>query len=200
MAKDRATGAKLAAEDGVDLLIMDDGLQNNTLAKDLCVLVVDGVAGFGNGKTIPAGPLREPVASILPRVDACIVIGGEAPKSLNHSNVLTATTETIYKDKLKRVLAFAGLGRPEKFFEALRSAGVNVVGGISFADHHPYSEHEINVLKSEAEHLDAALVTTKKDMVRLKALGLDKGIQVADLTLTFDDEAGVLALLKETLS
>lgn len=203
VAKDRAAGAKLAAEKGIDLLVMDDGLQNNTLEKDLALLVVDGASGFGNGKTLPAGPLREPVADVVARVDACVIIGDDErniqEKYLFNTSVLQAFSESVYKAK-QRVVAFAGIGRPEKFFEALKAAWVDVVEAQGFADHHVYSESEINMLREKAEKLDAVLVTTQKDMVRLKSAGLDAGIDMAGQRLSFKDEGAVLALLKGALA
>lgn len=204
IARDRVAGVKLASAQGVDLLIMDDGLQNNTLVKDLTLLVVDGGAGFGNGKTLPAGPLREPVQEALRKVDAAILIGADLrhvqESYFNNINLLCAQSESVCEVGGKKVLAFAGIGIPEKFFNGLCAAGLNVVEAQSFSDHHFYSGCEVNALHAKARKFDAILVTTQKDMVRLKFAGLDAGILAAGQALRWDDESALLALLKEALA
>jgi tetraacyldisaccharide 4'-kinase len=170
VAANRAEGAKLADADGADVIIMDDGHQNFSLVKDLSILVIDGASGFGNGRVVPAGPLREPVQQGISRADAAIIMG-EEEASLPDLGIPTlhARLENPVIPELKgaRVLAFAGIGRPEKFFRALPSLGVPVVETAPFADHHFYSQADIARLRRAADKAGARLVTTEKDYVRL---------------------------------
>lgn len=168
VSRDRADGARLAETLG-DAIVMDDGHQNFALAKDLSLVVVDGEAGFGNGRIVPAGPLREPVAQGLARADAVIVIGEGEPK-------LSRFARPVLRVRLRphgadvggrRIVAFAGIGRPDKFFDALRGQGAEVAATAAYADHHAYTQSEIARLKSKARALGAVLVTTEKDYVRL---------------------------------
>ena len=198
IAADRAAGAMLAELSGHDLIVMDDGFQNNTLSKTLSLLVVDAVQGFGNGKILPAGPLREPVADVLKKTDAIISIGGtidlETDKPVFDAHIQTA----LNIDITKSYVAFAGLGRPEKFRETLLSLGANIVGWHAFADHHPYSVQNIIELKAEARRYNAALITTEKDFVRIPFYQRD-GIETLPITLTFQDEHAVVSFLAERL-
>lgn len=171
---DRVAGAEAAATAGASHIVMDDGLQNPYLRKDLRLLVIDGAAGFGNHRLLPAGPLREPVDRALAHVDAVIVIGAD------HAGIdalLPATLPRLSADlvpdgdqrhfKGRRVLAFAGIGRPEKFYATLRDLGAEIVETRSFADHHRYQPSEIGHLLTRAGQFDAVCVTTEKDHVRL---------------------------------
>lgn len=174
IARDRAAGARAAIEAGAQAIVLDDGFQNPALENDLSLLVVDGAYGFGNGRLIPAGPLREPVNEGLARADAVVLMGADRvniakvlPKSLP---ILTAHLKPcggIAEVAGKSVVAFAGIGRPEKFFETLEDLDCELLGRHQFADHHHYREHEIMVLADKADKLDALLVTTAKDYVRL---------------------------------
>lgn len=204
VSKNRAVAAQNAASQGYDLLMLDDGLQNNTLHKDLTFLVVDGAVGFGNGRTLPAGPLREPVADAARKADIVVMLGEDRRNVrdiyFNKTKVLQAFSDSIYEGDDKEVFAFAGIGRPQKFFGALEAQGLTLVDTQKFADHHIYSASEISKLKKKAEAMDAALVTTQKDMVRLKSAGLDDGVEEVGQTLRWDDEKAVLALLKGVLA
>ena len=188
VAHDRAEGAKLAVAQGAQVVVMDDGHQNFALAKDVSLVVVDGETGFGNGLMIPAGPLREPVGQGLSRADAVIVIGDGNPDLEKFSScVLRARLTAEGADfQGKRVFAFAGIGRPEKFIASLKAAGAIVTGTRFFADHHPYTAAEIADLRREAQ--DAILVTTEKDLVRLTP-GMRAGIAVLRVRAAFDDAA-----------
>jgi tetraacyldisaccharide 4'-kinase len=179
VARDRAAGAKLAVAQGATVIVMDDGHQNFTLAKALSLAVVDG---FGNGLMIPAGPLRESVAQGLSRADVVIAMN-DVPLAFG-GPVLRARLAADSADfKGKRVFAFAGIGRPEKFITSLQEAGAIVTGWEFFPDHHPYSTVEIARLRQQAG--DAALVTTEKDFVRLEAADRH-GIAVLPVAVTFD--------------
>jgi tetraacyldisaccharide 4'-kinase len=179
VARDRAAGARLAVAQGATIIVMDDGHQNFTLAKTVSLVVVDG---FDNGLMIPAGPLREPVAQGLSRADAVIVMN-EDPLAFG-GPVLRARLAADGADlKDKRVFAFAGIGRPEKFITSLKEAGAIVTGREFFPDHHPYSTVEITRLRQLAG--DAVLVSTEKDFVRLEAADR-RGIAVLPVAVAFD--------------
>ncbi len=173
VSRDRAAGAARAAAAGADPVIMDDGLQNPWLAKDLSLLVVDGGYGFGNGRVIPAGPLRETLPHALARVQAAVVVG---PDERRLAALLAGRLPLLEAELVpdaaaralsgKRVLAFAGIGRPQKFFATLEELGCRVMRRYGFADHHAYSPDEIMRLVEEAASLGAEPVTTEKDLVR----------------------------------
>jgi tetraacyldisaccharide 4'-kinase len=173
VSRDRCQGAMLAVERGADIIVMDDGHQNFTLAKDLSLVVVDGERGFGNGRVLPAGPLREPVAQGLARADAVIVTGDGSPHlpAFNlpgfEGPVLRAHVAPAAGTDWNgsRVVAFAGIGRPEKLFRTLAGLGAELIDTIAFADHHSYSNQELNHLKARAD--GAQLVTTEKDYLRI---------------------------------
>ncbi|MCF4164159.1 tetraacyldisaccharide 4'-kinase [Zavarzinia compransoris] len=188
---DRAAGARAMVAAGADVIVMDDGFQNPSLAKRLSFLVIDGGAGLGNGRVIPAGPLREPWGDAIARAEAVVVVGtATAPlPDMAGRPVLSAAVVPLNGDDFRgrRVLAFAGIGRPAKFFETLAATGADVVAGRAFADHHPFAASEIADLKREAAALDAVPVTTAKDFARLDA-GARAGIEVLEITLALDAE------------
>jgi tetraacyldisaccharide 4'-kinase len=199
VARDRAAGAKLAAQKDADVLVMDDGHQNFAQRKSLSLVVVDAETGFGNGLMIPAGPLREPVQQGLSRADAVVLVGDGAPDLKGFSGpVLRArlVAETATVDG-KTVFAFAGIGRPEKFIASLEAGGAEVTGSCFFADHHPYTDDEILQLKAIAG--DTMLVTTEKDFVRL-TVPQREGIRAIKAAAVFDDPAEVERLLDRALA
>jgi tetraacyldisaccharide 4'-kinase len=170
IARDRAAGARLADADGADIIIMDDGFQNFSLAKDLAFVVIDAETGLGNGRMIPAGPLREPIAAGLARADALIMMGKDEASRISGFPRPVLRAQLRPKDDGLRgtpVIAFAGIGRPEKFFQTLRGLGALVRAERSFADHHVFQRSELASLRAEAESAHAALVTTEKDYVRI---------------------------------
>jgi tetraacyldisaccharide 4'-kinase len=183
LSRNRAAGALFAVKQGATAIVMDDGHQNFSLAKTLSLVVVDDL---GNGLQIPAGPLRESVGQGLARADAVIVMNDNKPDLRDYSGpVLQAR---LVADgaafRGRRVFAFAGIGRPEKFLASLQDAGAIIAGSQFFADHHPYSGPEIAQLRSRAG--DAALVTTQKDFVRLEAAERT-GIEVLPIAAVFQD-------------
>ena len=201
VARDRVAGAQAAAEAGAEIIIMDDGFQNPSLAKDLSLVVVDGATGFGNGRRIPAGPLREPVGRGLARADAAVIVGDDKTGIADNLHpdfpVLAArlvpTPEADFVAG-KRVVAIAGIGRPAKFFATLEDMGCTVAAHHAFADHHPYTVDEIMNICVEAAALDATPVTTEKDWVRLP-LQTRSMVQTVPVTLEWQDEDQVRALL-----
>ena len=204
IAQDRVRGAQLCEETGADVIIMDDGLQNPSLHKDLRIAVVDGGVGIGNGLCIPAGPLRASLQQQLPHVDAVLIIGeGAAGEALaltaQHQNKLVLRAKLAPEPGMamglreRDVLAFAGIGRPDKFFDTLREIGAQIVETESFPDHHAFTPREVAGLQSRAKRLGAALVTTEKDAVRLGAAAND--LLVLPVTLQLQDETGLAHLL-----
>ena len=178
VARDRLAGAQMAAQADADILIMDDGFQNPTLAKSLSILVVDAGVGVGNGLCLPAGPLRAPLAPQLERAQALLVIGEGAPGErvaregyaagiVVLRGRLAPDAQAVARLFGKRVLAYAGIGRPAKFFDTLRSLGMLPVATRAFPDHHVYTQAEIAELRAQAEEDDLLLVTTEKDAMRL---------------------------------
>jgi tetraacyldisaccharide 4'-kinase len=197
---DRAAAAKLAVEWGAQALVMDDGLQNPRLIKDLSLLVIDGAAGFGNRRLIPAGPLREPVAAAADRCDTAIIIGHDdhgVERSLG-LRALHARLEAAEDLSGMRVLAFAGIGRPEKFFATCAAAGAEIAATRSFPDHHRFTARETEALLREAVRLGATPVTTPKDAVRLPA-ALRAQVRVIGVRLVWSDEAALETLLAPVL-
>lgn len=194
VARDRAAGARLAKEKGATVIVMDDGHQNFSIAKTLSLVVVDGETGFGNGYQIPAGPLREPVAQGLARADAVIFVGDGAPDLGGYSGPVLRAHLKAEGDAFagKTVFAFAGIGRPEKFFASLEDSGATVLGSCFFPDHHPYSEDEIIQLRAVAG--EAMLVTTEKDFVRLSTAQRE-GIRMLKVAAVFDDAHATERLL-----
>ncbi len=176
VAHKRAAGALRLVEEGVDLIIMDDGFQNPALAKDLSLVVVDATVGIGNGRVLPAGPLRAPLALQLRRADMLLVVGdGVAAEPLVRAVARSgraALRGHLRPVKLRQwrkqpILAFAGIGRPEKFFATLAEAHAPVARTVSFPDHHRYTDAEAAELIAAAEAQNLRLVTTEKDRVRL---------------------------------
>ncbi len=197
----RPAGAAAAAHGGASVIVMDDGFQNPSLAKDLSLVVIDGGFGFGNGRVMPAGPLREPVADGLARAQAVVMIGEDRhgiAASLPASCPILRADLSIRGDgeawRGRRVVAFAGIGRPQKFFDTLTELGAELLATRDFADHHHYDPATIHQLASEAKRLDAHLVTTAKDAVRLapaeRAL-----VGVLAVDLVWRDSPAITALL-----
>lgn len=177
VARDRAAGARAAVAAGAEAVILDDGHQNEALRKDLALVVVDAATEFGNGRLVPAGPLREGVARGLARADAIILMGAGPPATAVPAwapadrPFLRARLAPVGAEGLAglRALAFAGIGRPAKFFETVAEAGLVLAATRAFPDHHPYDAREMSALSVEAASLEAMLVTTQKDWVRLEA-------------------------------
>lgn len=175
---DRARTARAAVEAGANVLVMDDGLQSGALKIDLGLVVVDAMRGFGNGRCMPAGPLREPADIGLARADAVLSIGAkdaqarfreavQLPAGLPHLVGKLNPLQTGMDWQGLRVLAFAGIGFPEKFFGTLRALGADVVETHALSDHQPLEDRLLHRLQQRAAALGARLVATEKDAVRL---------------------------------
>jgi tetraacyldisaccharide 4'-kinase len=175
----RPSGAKLLASLGVDIVVMDDGFQNPSLAKDLAILVVDGARGTGNGLVFPAGPLRAPLAAQMRRADALVVLGdGSGGPSVRIAAraglpILRARTEAVRRRGLTRrpYLAFAAIADPGKFYASLAAAGAQVGFTMDFPDHRMFSEAECERILAEAAARGLVPITTEKDRVRLLGRG-----------------------------
>ena len=195
---DRAAGAQLAEQNGFDIIIMDDGHQNFSLAKDLSLIVVDAETGFSNQRVLPAGPLREPVAQGLSRADA-VILSGDGGQALlpGYGGPIVRARLVQDRETLQpgaRVVAFAGIGRPEKFFASLKALGADIVESRAYGDHHVYTQSEMARLKARARAENALLVTTEKDFVRLTPAERE-GIVALPVHSAFDDPAALEALL-----
>lgn len=201
----RAASARAAEAAGATCLILDDGLQNPTLEKDLSLIVVDGGYGFGNGHLVPAGPLREPIKEGLRRASAVVLVGrdGTRVEQTLAKRVPVLRGRLVPTDSLevladKRLLAFAGIGRPTKFFEMLSEAGLTVVKAYDFSDHHPYREAEVEALLETAAALDAVPVTTAKDAIRLSAR-LRERVHIIPVQFLWEDADAITAMLHSVL-
>lgn len=214
ISSDRPAGARLAEEQPIDVLIMDDGFQNPSLAKDLNLVLVDCRTGFGNGLCLPAGPLRAPAHLQIVKADCLVLIGegDEADEAVHLAGrkglpLLHAHVQPRPSDALegRRLFAFAGIGRPRKFFKSLEEMGYAVHETREFPDHHRYSETDARALLTEAENGGLQLVTTRKDMMRLQSSEtelfrwLAAKTEVLDVAMKIDDPDRLIALVRERL-
>lgn len=200
---DREASAIAAVFDGAEVLVMDDGFQNPAIAKDLSILVIDAGFGHGNACVIPAGPLREPLRAGFARADAAVLIGDPppdrappwTPPDLPVLRARLAPLETGLSLAGRRVVAFAGIGRPEKFFETLRDMGAELISATPFPDHHRYATAMLQRLEAKAHAEDAMLVTTEKDAVRFPAWFRGRAMPIP-VSLGFEDPLALDALLE----
>jgi tetraacyldisaccharide 4'-kinase len=209
IARDRVAGARLARGLGASLVVMDDGLQNPSLAKHLKLAVVDGASGAGNGLCLPAGPLRAPLAEQMGEADAIIVIGkgdaGErvaavarAQKKTVLAAALKPTDAAIERFRGRKVVALSGIGRPEKFAATLRDAGATVVAEQAHADHHAYEQVDITAARAAARQHGALIATTEKDWTKLAPLwpeSAQEALVVVPVSLVFAEPTHIAGLL-----
>ena len=205
VSRNRPRGAEAALKNGADAIVMDDGHQNPSLAKDLSLVVIDGMTGFGNGRVIPAGPLRETVSRGLARADA-IVIMGDDPRDLagrlsSYAPILRAQLVPSAEARAlkgQRVVAFAGIGVPEKFFATLHALGARVVARHPFEDHYAFEGSDIQPILDEAFSVGAIPVTTEKDAIRLPA-DQRQQVNVLSVGVEWENPAALEALLDKAL-
>jgi len=214
VARERAEGIGLAKAQDASLILMDDGFQNPSITKDLALIVIDSTRGLGNSQVFPAGPLRAPLPPQLARTDALIVIGsGHASDAVASavsaagkpvfSAELRADAQAIARLQGRPLLAFAGIGDPQRFFRTLRANGLDVRRERAFPDHHPFSAKQVADLAGAARREGLTLVTTEKDLARLRgneAARPDCEIIAFPVELQFGDVAAVRAFVAQRLS
>lgn len=209
VARDRLDGIALAKSQGATVILMDDGFQNPALLKDASLIVIDSARGLGNGQVFPAGPLRAPLAAQIARTDALVLIGdGHAADDVAAEIVkrnkpalrarLKPDAASLAQLSGKRVFAFAGIGDPERFFRSLRASGIDVARTRAFADHHMFSDDEIAALTADAEAEQLTLVTTEKDLARLRGRSVPDIVPFA-VQLAFDEPAQLERLISDHL-
>jgi tetraacyldisaccharide 4'-kinase len=211
VARDRLDGVALAKSQGATVILMDDGFQNPGIMKDASLIVIDSERGLGNGKVFPAGPLRAPLRAQLSRTDALVLIGdGRAANDV--AAELAKRNKPELRARLKPdaaslaqlfgkpVFAFAGIGDPERFFRTLRSSGIQVARTRAFDDHHVFSQNELAALAAEAQREQLTLVSTEKDLARLRGItSAPDGIVPFAVQLEFDDPAKLRQLISDHL-
>jgi tetraacyldisaccharide 4'-kinase len=214
VARDRAAGAALARAQGASMILMDDGLQNGSLAKDFTLAVVDARRGLGNGKVFPAGPLRAPFDLQLSRCDALLIVGdGQATDdaiSAARTRNLPIWRGNIKADAhavgdIKRpVLAFAGIADPDKFFDSVAAAGLHIAARQAFPDHHRFTAEEAGDLVMRAEEQGLALLTTEKDRARMTGdpavAALASRVHVLPAAMRFEDAETIRGTLLEAIA
>lgn len=199
IAKNRFFGAKeIAKSKKFQAILLDDGMQNNSLQPDFTILVIDGKIGFGNEFLLPAGPMREPINSGLKKADLVIVIGEAragllakiSAKKIIHAKIMP---KNLAKFSTKKLVAFCGLAYPQKFFSL-----INPIKIYEFSDHHFYTDSELKNLCTEAQNLGAELITTKKDWVKFPA-EFRQRISFLDVELEFENANTIKSELQKIL-
>jgi tetraacyldisaccharide 4'-kinase len=214
VSRQRAEGIAPARALGASVILLDDGFQNPALVKDISLIVIDGARGLGNERVFPAGPLRAPLLPQLVRTDALLIVGDgtaadKVAASIDARGGLVLRARLIPDDAFvamlrgRRVYAFAGIGDPARFFRGLRACGIDVAAERAFDDHHPFSQRDIAELQTIAERDDLTLVTTEKDLARLRnseSLGaFARAVVPFAVTLVFDDEPKLRSFLMERI-
>ena len=215
VSRDRVDGVALAKSQGASVILMDDGFQNPAVQKDAALIVIDSDRGVGNAFVFPAGPLRAPLSAQLDRTDALVVVGEGTAAGAIAERIASRPGSPVLSAHLvpdgaalaalanKPVLAFAGIGDPARFFRTLRANGIDVVRERAFADHHPFSQADVDALIAEAKRDQLTLVTTEKDLVRLRKKGelpvSVREILTLPVTLEFADEKTLRGFLGERL-
>jgi tetraacyldisaccharide 4'-kinase len=215
VSRDRAAGAAFAQAAGASVIVMDDGLQNPSLHKDLSIAVVDGRRGVGNGHVFPAGPLRARLSAQLAQVHAILVVGaGNGVRQVEAfartrglpllRTRLEPASDVARSIGARKAFAFAGIGDPEKFYLTLSEAGIDATARQSFADHHPYSEDDAASILARCEAEQLVPVTTEKDIARLAGQDGARGRLAATasaipVTIVADDPRMLEQLLPDAL-
>lgn len=195
----RAKAAEIAVQNGADVLIMDDGFQNPTLYKDVSLLVFNGQFGILNGRIIPAGPLRENFEKGLKRADAAVFVGDDKTGLLEKLKLQVfhaSIKEEKPEHKNTPVVAFAGIGYPQKFYDSLEKCGLHVANAYDFPDHHFYKKDELKAIIKKAKKKGLPIYTTQKDFVKI-APDMQKNFHVLQIKAVFENEALLTKLLKE---
>ena len=211
IARDRIAGAQLAKTRGASVIVMDDGFQNPSLRKDASVVVIDSARGLGNGCVFPAGPLRAPLDPQVARTDALIVIGNgsaandvalsvQAQGGLVLRARIVPDAASLTALRGQRVLAFAGIGDPERFFATLRAHGIDVAATQAFPDHHPFTANDIAGLASRASSRGLLLVTTEKDHARFRGMANLPPLATLGIGLEFERRDELLAFVSARLA
>jgi tetraacyldisaccharide 4'-kinase len=214
IARDRAKGAELAIASGADLIILDDGFQSPALARDLALVVVDDGYGVGNGRVLPAGPLRVPLDAQMAKAQAVIVIASGGGRSCAAEVIACADTHRVPVLKAwlqpdpnalvlddREIVAFAGIGRPEKLAEGLIARGGRVRALLPFPDHHRYTSSDARAILAHLETADVRLVTTAKDKARMigevdgAISALAARVEVEAVSLRFEEDDAVATLI-----
>ena len=205
VSQNRLDGGLAAKLDGAQIILMDDGFQNPTIGKMFSILVFDGPYGLGNNQLIPSGPLRETLGRGMSRADAVVIIGEDLhdlqSKIPENIPLFSVTTSPIISKKLKvakSVIGFAGIGRPRKFLETLKTLNVEIQDFVPFPDHHKFRNSEIEDLIRRASETGAQLVTTTKDFVRLPP-NTKNSIIAMDIELNWANQNQIKALLEQVL-
>ncbi len=205
VSKNRLDGGLAAKMDGAQIILMDDGFQNPTIGKTFSILVFDGPYGVGNNQLIPSGPLRETLGRGMSRADAVVIIGEDLhdlqSKIPENIPLFSVTTSPIISKKLKvakSVIGFAGIGRPRKFLETLKTLNVEIQDFVPFPDHHKFRNSEIEDLIRRASETGAQLVTTTKDFVRLPP-NTKNSVIAMDIELNWANQNRIKALLEQVL-
>ncbi len=203
VSQDRPAGARAIKAAGVEIIVMDDGHQNPTLKKSLSIVVMDATNPIGNGHVFPKGPLREPTATGLARADAVVLMGdGPFPAILEGFSrpILRARLLPLALLPPGRYVAFAGIARPSRFFDALqKQPGVELSEGAPYPDHHMFTPHDLKFLMKLASERNAQLVTTDKDHVRLPA-DVKPSVMRSSVYAEFDNPAALATLLDGALT
>lgn len=197
----------LISKSNAKVILVDDGLQNPNFIKDTSILAIDPLRGIGNGRIIPAGPMREPFESGADKVDIIMSVGNNTPPNSKLTKLIQQSNKPYFEahikadeniDHNKKYIAFCGIGNPEKFYNSFDQNSFNIIEKISFPDHHIYKESDLNKLYILAKQNNAELITTRKDYVKLPG---HQKINVLDVKLDFaKDEAKMQSLIKEILS
>lgn len=195
--RNRMESAKLAESIGADCILMDDGLQNKKLDKNMSVLVIDSVQGLGNGRLLPAGPLRENINDVLERVCAIVEVG-ESDLFFPQKPVIKSSIRVLSNhNQGDPYVAFAGLGYPEKFRQTLLKCNFALQDFITFADHHPYTVADMQKIRDAAQN--SKIITTAKDYVRIPLEHRD-GIEILEIAIAFENPDLVTDMIRENLA